>query len=78
MDKKEITTSEFKARCSEIVSRVERTRTPVDVTRRGRKIARIVPVDGEADTDLFGFARGSIAVRGDIVAPVDVAWEAAE
>ncbi|MDD5308378.1 MAG: type II toxin-antitoxin system Phd/YefM family antitoxin [Deltaproteobacteria bacterium] len=78
MDKTGISTSELKARCSEIVSRVERTRTPVDLTRRGRKVARIVPVEGEADADLFGFAKGSIAVHGNIVQPVDVAWEAAE
>jgi len=73
-----VTTSELKARCSEIVNRVMRTRSPVDLTKRGRKIARIVPVDGDAEADLFGFAKGSIAVRGDIVAPLDVAWEAAE
>ena len=73
-----ISTSELKARCSEIVNRVMRTRSPVDLTKRGRKVARIVPVDGDAEADLFGFAKGSIAVRGDIVAPLDVAWEAAE
>lgn len=73
-----VTTSELKARCSEIVNRVMRTRAPIDLTKRGRKVARIVPVDGDAEADLFGFAKGSIAVRGDIVAPLDVAWEAAE
>ena len=73
-----VTTSELKARCSEIVNRVMRTRSPVDLTKRGRKIARIVPVDGDAEADLFGFAKGSIAVHGNIVQPVDVAWEAAE
>jgi prevent-host-death family protein len=78
MDKTSVTTSELKARCAEIVSRVERQRTPVLLTRRGRPVARIVPIEESGVADLFGFARGSIAVVGDVVAPTGIAWEAAE
>jgi prevent-host-death family protein len=78
IDKNTITTTELKARCSEIVNRVARTRTPVELTKRGRRIARIVPADDAAAVDLFGFARGSVTLLGDIVAPIDVDWEAAE
>jgi len=78
MGNSSVTTTELKARCAEIVNRVARTRTPVELTKRGRKIARIVPADGDAGSDLFGFAKGSITLHGDIVEPLDVAWEAAE
>ena len=78
MDEDSVTASELKARCAEIIRRVERQRTPVTLTKRGRPVARIVPVDAEERTELFGFAKGSISVLGDIVEPVGVIWEAAE
>jgi len=78
MDKNSVTTSEFKARCSEIISRVERMKTPVILTKRGRPVARIVPMENEECTDLFGFAKGSISILSDIVEPIQVSWEAGE
>lgn len=78
MDKTTVTTSELKARCSEIVGRVERMRTPIVLTKRGRPIARIVPIENQERADLFGFAQGSLSVVGDVVEPIDVPWEAAE
>lgn len=78
MDKDEVSTSELKARCAEIIRRVERMRTPVTLTKRGRPVARIVPMENDESPDLFGFAKGSISVLGDIVEPIDVSWEAAE
>jgi prevent-host-death family protein len=78
MVKESVTTSELKARCSEIIGRVERMRTPVILTKRGRPVARIVPMEDGERADLFGFAKGSISILGDIVEPVDVSWEAAQ
>jgi prevent-host-death family protein len=75
MSKSVVSTSELKARCSEVVSRVERTRAPVTITKRGRPVAVIVPL-ATAPVNLFGVARGVITVRGDLVAPLDVEWEA--
>ena len=46
------------------------------ITKRGRPIAKLVPADGERKS-LFGFARGCITIRGDIVEPIDVEWDAA-
>jgi prevent-host-death family protein len=75
---KHVSTSELKARCSEIVDRVASKRETVIVTRRGRAVARIVPVEASAQRTLFGFARGSVQVRGDILEPIDVPWDALE
>ena len=77
MTKSTVSTSELKARCSKIIEDVARRRTPVLITKRGRPLAKIVPLDGERES-LFGFAKGCITVRGDIVAPLDVTWGAAE
>lgn len=70
-----VTTSELKARCAQVIERVARHRQPVVIVRRGRPVARLVPVE-ERPTSLFGCASGCVAIRGDIVAPLDVDWEA--
>jgi prevent-host-death family protein len=52
-----IPASRFKAQCLAILDRVERTRAPVVVTKHGRPVARVVPIDvgaGHRDT------RGSV------------------
>lgn len=76
MDKKVVSTSELKARCSEVIRDVVQGRAAVIITRRGRAVAKLVPLDEEPGS-LFGFARGSLSVHGDIVEPIDVDWEAA-
>jgi prevent-host-death family protein len=76
MTKSVVSTSELKAHCSEVVARVARARIPVTITKRGRPVARIVPID-DRSTRLFGFAKGTITVLGDIIEPVDVEWESA-
>lgn len=40
-----IPASRFKAQCLAILDRVERTRSGVIVTKHGRPVARVVPVD---------------------------------
>ena len=76
MDGKSVTASELKAHCSQVIDEVARQRRVILVTRRGRPVARLVPVD-EGRPSLFGFAKGCITVRGDLLAPFDADWEAA-
>lgn len=73
--KNTVTASELKARSREVLERVVQTRTPVVITKRGRPIAKLVPVD-DAPASLFGAARGSVKILGDIIEPIDVTWEA--
>ena len=75
MDKSAVSASELKAHCSEVIDSVEKGRRTILVTRRGRPVALIVPAQ-EQETTLFGFARGTILVQGDILEPLDVTWEA--
>jgi prevent-host-death family protein len=42
-DRMDISVTEFKQRCLEIVRRVERTGQSVAITRRGRVVARLAP-----------------------------------
>jgi prevent-host-death family protein len=67
----EIAISEFKAKCLAILERVEKTKTPVRITRHGKPVADVVPTVPMVDrAALFGSMRNSIQILGDIVSPV--------
>ncbi len=73
---KTIKASEFKARCLHLMDEVTETGEPIVVTKHGRPVSRLEPYARRPET-LFGALEGAIEVSGDIVAPVDVEWEAA-
>ena len=65
---------EFKARCLQLLDEVAATGHALTITKRGRPVARVVPMPPERT--LFGALAGSVEVRGDIVGPVGEQWEA--
>lgn len=71
----EIAAGEFKARCLKLMDQVQRTKKPITITKRGKPIAQLVPVNSEK-RDVFGCMKGTIKIVGDIVSPIDVDWEA--
>ena len=66
---------EFKAKCLRLLDEVAEQRESLVITKRGKPIARLVPVPVE--TKLFGALAGSVRFESDIVAPVSVEWDAA-
>lgn len=72
----EISAGEFKAKCLKLMDNVARTHEPLVITKHGKPVAMMVPVMPEPATPLFGYMAGTATVRGDIVAPLDVEWEA--
>ena len=73
--------SKFKATCLATLERVRRTGRPLRVTRFGKPIADIVPPSPERpQREWLGSLRGTIEIRGNIVAPSSelVRWEALE
>ena len=54
---------------------VRSRRTSVTIAKRGKPVARLVPADDKPPA-LFGFLKGSVIVKGDIIEPVDVTWKA--
>jgi len=65
---KTIPTGKFKAHCLAIMDEVQAERQAVVITKRGKPIAKLVPVEKEKD-EIFGFLKGKIKVTGDIVSP---------
>jgi len=52
----EVQASEFKATCLSLLDEVAETRREIVVTKRGRPVAKLVPIDSPADL------RGSVTI----------------
>jgi antitoxin (DNA-binding transcriptional repressor) of toxin-antitoxin stability system len=58
-----------------LIDEVAQQRRPIIVTKRGKPIAKLVPVEEKASVDLFGYMAGTVKICGDIVNPIDdVEW----
>ena len=69
--KNAIPAGQFKARCLALLDRVARTGEEVIVTKRGRPVAKVVPIRPASQPSLVG----SVKTRGDIVGPILDDWE---
>jgi prevent-host-death family protein len=65
---KTIPAGTFKARCLAIMDEVAAKHQAVVITKRGKPVAKLVPVENEKD-DIFGFFKGKGKVIGDVVSP---------
>ena len=59
---------EFKAKCLAVMDEVQAKRTPVTITKHGKPVARLVPVEEEKDS-IFGFLKGKVKIKGEIDVP---------
>ena len=71
-----IKASEFKAKCLKLMDRVASSGEELVITKNGKPIAKLVPAV-DRPLDLIGLHTGSMDLAGDIVAPIEVDWEAA-
>jgi prevent-host-death family protein len=58
----------FKTHCLAIMDEVKKKRETVVITKHGEPVAKLVPVEAEAD-EIFGYFRGKGSIRGDVVSP---------
>ncbi len=65
---------DFKAKCLQLLDAVAVQREPLIITKRGKPVAKLVPVPPQAA--LFGALAGSVVSESDIVSPIDEAWGA--
>jgi prevent-host-death family protein len=68
---------EFKAKCLGVMEDVHESGQPVIVTKRGVPVVMVIPYvqEGVPKKPLFGLLKGSAAIQGDIMAPIDEKWE---
>lgn len=67
--KRTIAAGEFKARCLALLDEVADTGHEIVITKRGRPLAKLAPVE-EAPS-----LRGSVLWQGDIISPLDDDWD---
>jgi prevent-host-death family protein len=73
---KEISAAIFKARCLTLMEDVRSTRRPIVITKRGKPIAKLVPLDEPKDV-FIGRLKGVFEVVGDLDEDPPEAWESA-
>lgn len=70
-----VSATEFKARCLELIDRIQQTNGEVIVTRYGKPVARLTPI-AEEKRSAWGWMRGSVARQTDIIASTGEVWDA--
>jgi prevent-host-death family protein len=65
---KKMAAGAFKTNCLAVMDEVQAKRETVIITKRGKPVAKLVPVDTQND-DIFGFLVGKGRITGDIVSP---------
>jgi prevent-host-death family protein len=65
----------FKAKCLQLMDEVKEKHITITITKHGKPVAKLVPIE-ESSEDFFGCLKGTATIKGDIVAPLDVKWEA--
>ena len=71
-----IAAGEFKAKCLQLLDDVAKQRGTLIITKHGKPVAKLVPVDPEQK--LFGALKGSVVDELDIVSPINTEWDVAK
>lgn len=75
-----IAISKFKAQCTALVEQVRRTKKPLRITRFGKPVAELIPIQPERPgKNWLGAMAGTATLRDDLIAPAgsEKDWEAA-
>lgn len=71
---KTVSASEFKVHCLEYLENTRTIQAEYIVTKRGKAVAKLVPIQEPHDNFVFGKMKDSIVIKDDILAPIDVEW----
>ena len=70
--------STAKTHLLQLLDEVDSRREGVIITKRGRPVARLVPIVHDSPGSIFGCMKGTFKITGDIVGPEPDVWEAME
>jgi prevent-host-death family protein len=65
---KKVAAGSFKTHCLSLMDDVQAKRETIVITKRGRPIAKLVPIENQVD-DFYGFFVGKGEIVGDIISP---------
>ncbi len=69
-----IPVGQFKARCLTLMKEVNESREPLLITKHGKAIVMVVPVEAPEGVRRFGTMKGRVRYSSDIVAPDKSEW----
>jgi prevent-host-death family protein len=74
---KHISAAHFKAQCLSLMDQVEAQRGEVIITKRGKPVAKLVPIDN-TPRSIFGCMAGTAEILGDLIGPTTLGddWDA--
>lgn len=73
-----IPAGEFKAHCLKLMDEVQQSHEEIVITKFGKPVAKLVPIDDKEEKSLFGFLKGTVTIKGNLVAPTGEKWLADE
>ena len=65
---KKMAAGSFKANCLAVMDEVQAKHETVVITKRGKRVAKLVPLITETD-EIYNFLAGKGTITGDIVSP---------
>jgi prevent-host-death family protein len=71
---KKMAAGSFKTNCLAVMDEVQARHETVVITKHGKPVAKLVPVNTDTD-EIYNFLAGKGAVKGDIVSPAISAEE---
>ncbi len=71
----QIPAGEFKAKCLKLMDQVRESGREIVITKRGKPVAKLVPVVEKKIPPLSGSMAGTVKILGDIIGPFHEEWE---
>ena len=72
-----VAATKAKAHFLELISTVDENGTELVITKRGKPVAKLVPVSKEKSAEsVFGCMKGTFEITGDIISPEPDVWDA--
>ena len=62
-----VNAAEFKSKCLKLIDEVASSHEPLVITKRGKPMAKLVPIEDQTPTRLFGYMKHTGQILGDIV-----------
>ena len=60
-----IPAAQFKSQCLAVMDQIAETGRPVVVTKHGKPVVQIIPVQSD-ENEIFGFLAGKVRIVGDV------------
>jgi prevent-host-death family protein len=67
---------EFKAKCLKVMEHVRNEREEIIITKHGKPVAKLIPIEEKKTKSVFGYLKGTVKVSGDITKPFVENWSA--